>query len=57
MAKLYEVKYLVTREEIYRVTADNETEAQNCAFMEGQFIETQETTNVQDAGVTLVSRN
>ena len=57
MPKLYEVKYLVTREEVYRVAAEDELEAQNCAFMEGQFIETQETVSVMDAGITLVTKN
>lgn len=53
MSKTYYVTYTVTREEVYRVTAANEADAEAGAFDEGAFIRTEETVNVRPISVKL----
>ncbi len=46
--KTFDVTYIVTRTETYRVRAANAAIAEAEAFEEGAFIDSGETTNVQE---------
>lgn len=55
MKKLFDVTYVVTRSETYRVMAEDETIARQTAFEEGQQTDTGETTGVDHIETTEVS--
>lgn len=53
--RMYDVTYVVTRTETYRVPADDETTARQTAFEEGQFLDVGETTSVDHLETKVIS--